>query len=161
MSTAWPSAPTACPAAMTWPRPVPLVGDPTSAADRAAAPAGWAFDDATIAAVDAVIGARRDVRRYRPDAVPGGVLRRVLAAGHQAPSVGQSQPWRFIVVQEQAARDRAALLADRERLRQADLLTADRIYLGNSVRGLVRAELLDPVRRDDSEHALDQAAAGH
>jgi para-aminobenzoate synthetase / 4-amino-4-deoxychorismate lyase len=42
-----------------------------------------------------------------------------------------------------------------------DLLTADRIYLGNSVRGLVRAELLDPVRSDDSEHALDQAAAGH
>jgi para-aminobenzoate synthetase/4-amino-4-deoxychorismate lyase len=41
-----------------------------------------------------------------------------------------------------------------------DLLTADRIYLGNSVRGLVRAELLDPVRSDDSEHALDQAAAG-
>jgi para-aminobenzoate synthetase / 4-amino-4-deoxychorismate lyase len=42
-----------------------------------------------------------------------------------------------------------------------DLLTADRIYLGNSVRGLVRAELLEPARRDDSERALDQAAAGH
>ena len=42
-----------------------------------------------------------------------------------------------------------------------DLLTADRIYLGNSVRGLVRAELLDPARREDSERALDQAAAGH
>ncbi|HET9572899.1 MAG TPA: aminodeoxychorismate synthase component I, partial [Methyloceanibacter sp.] len=28
-----------------------------------------------------------------------------------------------------------------------DLLTADRIYLGNSVRGLVRAELLEPARR--------------
>jgi para-aminobenzoate synthetase / 4-amino-4-deoxychorismate lyase len=42
-----------------------------------------------------------------------------------------------------------------------DLLTADRIYLGNSVRGLVRAELLEPVRREDSERALDQAAAGH
>ncbi|HTP37744.1 MAG TPA: aminodeoxychorismate synthase component I [Methyloceanibacter sp.] len=42
-----------------------------------------------------------------------------------------------------------------------DLLTADRIYLGNSVRGLVRAELFDPARREDSEHALDQAAAGH
>ena len=41
-----------------------------------------------------------------------------------------------------------------------DLLTADRIYLGNSVRGLVRAELLEPARRDDSERALDQAAAG-
>jgi para-aminobenzoate synthetase/4-amino-4-deoxychorismate lyase len=42
-----------------------------------------------------------------------------------------------------------------------DLLTADRIYLGNSVRGLVRAELLEPARREDSERALDRAAAGH
>ena len=42
-----------------------------------------------------------------------------------------------------------------------DLLTADRIYLGNSVRGLVRAELLEPARREESERALDQAAAGH
>jgi nicotinate-nucleotide--dimethylbenzimidazole phosphoribosyltransferase len=111
---------------MTWPRPVPLIGDPTSADDRSAAPAGWAFDDATVTALHAVIGARRDVRRYRPDPVPPDVLRQVLAAGHQAPSVGHSQPWRFIVIGEQATRDRAALLADRERLRQADLLTAER-----------------------------------
>jgi nicotinate-nucleotide--dimethylbenzimidazole phosphoribosyltransferase len=116
----------------TWPRPVPLVGDPTSAAGRAADPAGWAFDDATISAVHAVIAARRDVRRYRPDPVPPDVLSRVLLAGHQAPSVGHSQPWRFIVVSEQSTRDRAALLADRERLRQAELFTADR-----------RARLLD------------------
>ena len=111
---------------MTWPRPVPLVGDPTSVAERSAAPAGWAFDDATVAAVLNVLGARRDVRRYRPDPVPPETLRQVLNAGHQAPSVGHSQPWRFIVIREQATRDRAALLADRERLRQADLLTPER-----------------------------------
>jgi nicotinate-nucleotide--dimethylbenzimidazole phosphoribosyltransferase len=111
---------------MTWPRPVPLVGDPTSVAERSAAPAGWAFDDATVTAVLNVLGARRDVRRYRPDPVPPETLRQVLNAGHQAPSVGHSQPWRFIVIREQATRDRAALLADRERLRQADLLTPER-----------------------------------
>jgi len=110
----------------TWQRPVPLVGDTTSAADRSAAPAAWAFDDATITALHTVIGARRDIRRYRPDPVPPAVLRQVLSAGHQAPSVGQSQPWRFIVIGSQATRDRAALLADRERIRQADLLTAER-----------------------------------
>jgi nicotinate-nucleotide--dimethylbenzimidazole phosphoribosyltransferase len=64
--------------------------------------------------------------------VPPGLLRQVLEAGHQAPSVGHSQPWRFIIVTEQATRDAAALVADRERLRQADLLTPDR-----------RARLLD------------------
>jgi nicotinate-nucleotide--dimethylbenzimidazole phosphoribosyltransferase len=111
---------------MTWPRPVPLVGDPTSAAERAAAPAGWAFDDAAVGAVLSVMGARRDVRRYRADPVPAAILRQVLNAGHQAPSVGHSQPWRFIVIREQATRDKAALLADRERLRQADQLTVER-----------------------------------
>ena len=110
----------------TWPRPVPLVGDTTSAAARSARPDAWAFGEAEVKALHAIIAARRDIRRYRPDPVPDEVLRAVLAAGHQAPSVGHSQPWRFIVVTEQATRDRAALLADRERLRQADQLTPDR-----------------------------------
>jgi nicotinate-nucleotide--dimethylbenzimidazole phosphoribosyltransferase len=110
----------------TWPRPVPLVGDPTSAADRSVDPAGWSLGEPTIAALAAVLAARRDVRRYRPDPVPANLLRQVLTAGHQAPSVGHSQPWRFIVISEQATRDRAALLADRERLRQAGQLTPDR-----------------------------------
>jgi len=108
------------------------VGDTTSAAARSARPDAWAFDEAEVKALHAIIAARRDIRRYRPDPVPAQVLRAVLAAGHQAPSVGHSQPWRFIVVTEQATRDRAALLADRERLRQADQLTPDR-----------RARLLD------------------
>jgi len=63
--------------------------------------------------------ARRDVRRFRPDPVPPDLLERVLAAGHSAPSVGQSQPWRFLVVSDPEARERAGLLADRERLAQA------------------------------------------
>jgi nicotinate-nucleotide--dimethylbenzimidazole phosphoribosyltransferase len=116
----------------TWPRPVPLIGDRTSAADRAADPAGWALGEPVASALATVLAARRDVRRFRPDPVPPELLRQVLAAGHQAPSVGHSQPWRFIVITEQATRDRAALLADRERLRQADMLTPDR-----------RARLLD------------------
>ena len=116
----------------TWPRPVPLVGDPTSAADRSADPAGWSLGQPAIAALQEVLAARRDIRRYRPDPVPADLLRQVLTAGHQAPSVGHSQPWRFIVISEQATRDQAALLADRERLRQAGLLTPDR-----------RARLLD------------------
>ncbi|SEL98092.1 cob(II)yrinic acid a,c-diamide reductase [Blastococcus sp. DSM 46786] len=117
---------------MTWPRPVPVIGDQTHAAERAADPAGWAFDAATVEALHTVVGARRDIRRYRPDPVPPELLRPVLEAGHRAPSVGHSQPWRFVVVTEQATRDRAAVLADRERLRQAELLTPDR-----------RARLLD------------------
>jgi 5,6-dimethylbenzimidazole synthase len=108
-----------------WPRPVPLVGDPTSASQRAAEPTGWAMGEEVLAALHRVVGARRDVRRFRPDPVPGDVLERVLTAAHAAPSVGHSQPWRFLVVQDAAIRDRAAVLTDRERLRQAAQLEPD------------------------------------
>lgn len=111
--------------AETWPRPVPLVGDATSASQRAADPAGWAMAPEVRDALHRVIGARRDVRRFRPDPVPADVLERVLSAAHAAPSVGHSQPWRFLVVQDPTIRDRAAVLTDRERLRQAAQLEPD------------------------------------
>jgi nicotinate-nucleotide--dimethylbenzimidazole phosphoribosyltransferase len=105
-----------------WPRPVPVVGDQTSAAERAEAPDGWRFAQAARDAVHNVVRARRDVRRFRPDPVPDDVLERVLAAAHAAPSVGHSQPWRFVVVDDPALRDRAAVMADAERLAQAEQL---------------------------------------
>jgi para-aminobenzoate synthetase/4-amino-4-deoxychorismate lyase len=41
-----------------------------------------------------------------------------------------------------------------------DLAAADRIYLGNSVRGLIRAELIEPARAEAQARALAHAAAG-
>lgn len=41
---------------------------------------------------------RRDVRHFRPDPVPEAVLERLLALAEMAPSVGLSQPWRFVTV---------------------------------------------------------------
>lgn len=79
----------------------------------------------TRAALYDVIRGRRDVRRFRPDPVPDEVLDRVLAAAHAAPSVGHSQPWRFVVVDEASIRERAAVMADAQRLAQADQLDAD------------------------------------
>lgn len=51
------------------------------------------------------IALRRDVRaEFLPDPVEDDVLTRVLGAAHQAPSVGLSQPWRFIVVRDRTNR---------------------------------------------------------
>jgi nicotinate-nucleotide--dimethylbenzimidazole phosphoribosyltransferase len=108
-----------------WPRPVPLIGDATSASQRAANPTGWAMPPEVRAGLYEVIQGRRDVRRFRPDPVPREVLERVLGAAHAAPSVGHSQPWRFLVVRDPGIRDRAAVLTDRERLRQAAGLDED------------------------------------
>ncbi|HMH90389.1 MAG TPA: 5,6-dimethylbenzimidazole synthase [Streptosporangiaceae bacterium] len=110
---------------MRWPRPRPLIGDATSSAERASDPASWAFPEAARAALADVIAARRDVRRFRPDPVEPGIVTKILAAGHAAPSVGHSQPWRFIVVQDAALRASAAVMADRARLAQARELDPD------------------------------------
>src|SRR6185437_15332992 len=45
--------------------------------------------------------------------------------GHAAPSVGHSQPWRFIVVRDPQVRASAAVMADRARLAQARELDPD------------------------------------
>jgi nicotinate-nucleotide--dimethylbenzimidazole phosphoribosyltransferase len=110
---------------MEWVRPVPVIGDVTAASQRSADPTGWAFAAGARESLYNVIEARRDVRRFRPDPVPAETVTRILEAAHTAPSVGHSQPWRFIVVRDNARRERAALLADRERLRQAAQLEPD------------------------------------
>ena len=107
---------------MTWNRPVPLIGDRTSAAERAAEVDAWAFPQEARDALHDVVAARRDIRRFRPDPVPPETLERVLTAAHRAPSVGHSQPWRFVVVSEAGTRERAARMADEQRLRQAHQL---------------------------------------
>src|SRR5699024_8769746 len=82
--------------------------------------------EAVTEALASVVAGRRDIRRYRPDPVPEQLLTAVLEAGHRAPSVGHSQPWRFIVVTDPTTRDRAAHMADRARLDQASHLDSDR-----------------------------------
>jgi 5,6-dimethylbenzimidazole synthase len=41
---------------------------------------------------------RRDVRRFKRDPLPKGTLDRLLELACLAPSVGLSQPWRFVIV---------------------------------------------------------------
>jgi nicotinate-nucleotide--dimethylbenzimidazole phosphoribosyltransferase len=114
--------------------------DPSRAADRAADPAGWRMAHGVREALAEVIEARRDIRRFRPDEVSPELLGRILAAAHAAPSVGLSQPWRFIVVRDPAMRARVRGLAQRERWRQADRFegrTAE--FLDQKVEGVLEA----------------------
>ena len=122
--------------------PTPAGFDASRAAERAADPRGWRYDDDARAAVYRVLAERRDIRRFRPDPVPEGVLRRVLAAAHQAPSVGLMQPWRFIVAREEATRIAVRQIAQRERLRQADRFGPRASqFLDQKIEGVVEAPL--------------------
>jgi nicotinate-nucleotide--dimethylbenzimidazole phosphoribosyltransferase len=125
------------------PRPATPAGfDPSRAAERAADPAGWRFPDDERASVYRAIAQRRDIRRFRPDPVPEDALERILAAAHQAPSVGLMQPWRLIVVRELETKLALRRLAQRERLRQADRFPGRTgHFLDQKIEGIVEAPL--------------------
>ena len=53
-----------------------------------------------------VVKTRRSVRSYRSDLIPEDVLARVLEAVRIAPSGSNRQPWRFIIVKDEAVKQR-------------------------------------------------------
>lgn len=68
-------------------------------------PAQNDFSAAERSAVYRALRERRDVRAgYLPQPIDDATLYRLLAAAHQAPSVGFMQPWRFIVVRNECLR---------------------------------------------------------
>ena len=47
---------------------------------------------------------RRDVRHFRCESLPDGTIERLIGLARLAPSVGLSQPWRFVLVESPARR---------------------------------------------------------
>jgi 5,6-dimethylbenzimidazole synthase len=62
------------------------------------------FDPAFRARLRELLIWRRDVRRFRRDPLPSGTLEALIELACLAPSVGLSQPWRFVIVEDGAAR---------------------------------------------------------
>jgi 5,6-dimethylbenzimidazole synthase len=69
-----------------------------------ASPPPVVFDEAFGARLRDLLVWRRDVRRFRCDPLPSGTLDDLIALACLAPSVGLSQPWRFVVVDDAAVR---------------------------------------------------------
>jgi 5,6-dimethylbenzimidazole synthase len=62
------------------------------------------FDEAFRVKLLQLFKWRRDVRSFRRDPVPAGLLDELLETATLAPSVGLSQPWRFVMVDDPARR---------------------------------------------------------
>ena len=60
-----------------------------------------------------LIAWRRDVREFRTEPLPDGLFERLVEFACLAPSVGLSQPWRFVLVTEPARRAAVERLAGR------------------------------------------------
>ncbi len=79
------------------------------------------FDEAFRADLNELLRWRRDVRHFKSDPVPRDTLMECLRRAAEGPSVGNSQPWRFVLVDDPVrrralrdlfARENAAALAD-------------------------------------------------
>jgi nitroreductase/NAD-dependent dihydropyrimidine dehydrogenase PreA subunit len=81
----------------TQPHPLPFKL-PISPRDAKGNPDEWN-------AIERAVFNRRSVRNFRDRPVPETLIRRVLEAGRFAPSAGNCQPWKFIVVTDKALID--------------------------------------------------------
>jgi 5,6-dimethylbenzimidazole synthase len=99
------------------------------------------FDDPFRAKLTELFVWRRDVRRFHRDPLPPGLVREMLDLACLAPSVGFSQPWRWVMVD---APDRRAAIVDNfrraNRLALAELNdTRATLYARLKLAGLVEA----------------------
>ncbi|HTW82893.1 MAG TPA: 5,6-dimethylbenzimidazole synthase [Candidatus Sulfotelmatobacter sp.] len=87
-----------------------------------------AFETSFVRDLDRLLHLRRDVRRFARDPLAPGAIDELLEAARCAPSVGYSQPWRFVLVEGEAAR---AAVAASFRAANADALSG---YAGEDAR---------------------------
>jgi nitroreductase len=73
----------------------------------------YAREDYAMNVIEA-IKTRKSVREYTEQPIEEATLRAVLEAGRLAPSAGNRQEWRFIVVRDAATRQQLAAAANRQ-----------------------------------------------
>ncbi|TPV97673.1 MAG: 5,6-dimethylbenzimidazole synthase [Beijerinckiaceae bacterium] len=99
------------------------------------------FDDAFRARLDKLFEWRRDVRRFKPDKVASSLIEDLVRTASLAPSVGNSQPWRFVSVETLAARE--AIIANFHACNAAALKSYEgeraALYAGLKLAGLCEA----------------------
>jgi 5,6-dimethylbenzimidazole synthase len=62
------------------------------------------FTPAFVAKLRDLLRWRRDVRRFKRTKLPEGTIERLISTACLAPSVGLSEPWRFVIVEDEARR---------------------------------------------------------
>jgi 5,6-dimethylbenzimidazole synthase len=113
------------------------------------------MDDDVMGVYEA-IARRRDVRaEFTGGPVDPAVLDRVLQAAHAAPSVGLSQPWDFVIVEDRAVRTRFHEHVQAERGVFADSLAAPQAERFGDIKieGILESTLSIVVTYDESRGA--------
>jgi 5,6-dimethylbenzimidazole synthase len=99
------------------------------------------FDEAFRERLTTLIAWRRDVRRFSDRPVPQCLIENLLDIAQLSPSVGNSQPWRWVQVDSPAKRNEIRLnfVACNEAARQAHPDERARAYASLKLEGMDRA----------------------
>ncbi len=113
------------------------------------------FDDTFRAQLATLIAWRRDVRRFSDRPVPAALIEDLLDVAQLSPSVGNSQPWRWVRVDSPAKRRalRANFLTSNDSACKAQPELRARAYGSLKLEGMDRAPLQFAVF---SDHATQQ-----
>jgi len=85
-----------------------------------------------------IIRSTRSMRRLKPDPVPNGLIRKILEAGVCAPSGGNTQRWRFLVIRDTKIKETVGALYKRA----WDEQVAPRYRAGEPAPGMSRERFL-------------------
>ena len=98
---------------------------------------------------------RRSVRRFKPDAVPDSVIKKILTTATFAPSAHNRQPWRFVVLMDVPVKEKLAdaMAMDFQRDLEHDGLPSEQIQaqVKRSKKRITSAPLLIMLCLDMSE----------
>ena len=107
-------------------------------------PSDHPFSDEERRGVYRAIFERRDVRsQFLPDPIPEELVALLLAAAHHAPSVGYSQPWDFILIDDLGIRRQIKAMFAWENAKAAENYEGDRkeLYKSLKLEGILEAPL--------------------
>lgn len=112
---------------------------------------GPAITPIDSARFEALVRARRDVRHFLTDPINEADVEWLISMAHRAPSVGLSQPWRFVRIDTPALRERLAAHVDAQVGEAGKEYEGeqDRLYRSLKLHGLREAPILFAVYCDE------------
>lgn len=101
------------------------------------------FDDAFQESLATLFRWRRDVRRFRKDSVNPALFDHLLDLACLAPSVGNSQPWRFVTVADEARRAGVVEIFEQSNREALEDYAGEqaKLYAGLKLSGLIEAPI--------------------
>jgi len=103
------------------------------------------FDSSESDVLNQILNARRDVRgnRFLSTPIPQAELEKIFSAALSAPSVGFSQPWEFVTIEDIAIRQKVAKSFTLENKKAAALFEAEKLdqYQQLKLEGILQSPL--------------------